>query len=90
MRKGKSFRPDFIVYLVKGSRDSSCKQKMISLDIDSDSLTYEEAMKSQDVAFWKEAINDKMDSIIGNNTWILVDLPHGSIPIGCKWILKGN
>ncbi|GKC91910.1 zinc finger, CCHC-type containing protein [Tanacetum coccineum] len=26
----------------------------------------------------KEAVNDEMDSIIGNNTWILVDLPPGS------------
>jgi hypothetical protein len=88
MRKEKSFRPDFIVYLVEGSRDSSCKQKMISPNVDSDPLTYEEAMKSQDAAFWKEAINDEMDSIMGNNTWILVDLPPGSIPIGCKWIFK--
>jgi hypothetical protein len=88
MRKEKSFGPDFIVYLVEGSRDSSCKQKMISPNVDSDPLTYEEAMKSQDAAFWKEAINDEMDSIMRNNTWILVDLPPGSIPIGCKWIFK--
>ncbi|GKC01176.1 zinc finger, CCHC-type containing protein, partial [Tanacetum coccineum] len=40
-------------------------------------------MKSQDVAFWKEAINDEMDSIMGNNTWVLADLPPG-----CKWIFK--
>lgn len=26
-----------------------------------------------------------MDSIISNNTRILVDLPLGSKPIGCKW-----
>ena len=45
-------------------------------------------MKSQDVAFWKEAINDEMDSIIGNKTWKLVDLPPGSNPIGCKWIFR--
>nr|GEZ65552.1 zinc finger, CCHC-type [Tanacetum cinerariifolium] len=29
---------------------------------------FDEAMKSQDVTFWKEAINDEMDSIMGNNT----------------------
>ncbi|GKD60502.1 zinc finger, CCHC-type containing protein, partial [Tanacetum coccineum] len=34
-------------------------------------------MKSQDVAFWKEAINDDIDSIMGNNTWVLSDLPPG-------------
>nr|GEZ25796.1 zinc finger, CCHC-type [Tanacetum cinerariifolium] len=45
-------------------------------------------MKSQDVTFWKEAINDEMDSIMGNNTWVLVDLPLGCKPLGCKWIFK--
>jgi hypothetical protein len=84
MRKEKSFGPNFIVYLVQGSRDSSCKQKMIPPNIKLDLLTYEEAMKSQDSAFWREAINDEIDSLIGNNTWILVDLPPSSTPIGCK------
>jgi hypothetical protein len=51
MRKEKSFGPAFIVYLVEGSRDSSCKQKMISPNIESDPLTYEEAIKSRDSAF---------------------------------------
>jgi hypothetical protein len=41
-------------------------------------------MSSRDVAFWKEAVNDEMDSILSNNTWVLVDLPSGSKPIGCK------
>ncbi|GJR36220.1 zinc finger, CCHC-type containing protein [Tanacetum coccineum] len=31
----------------------------------------------EDVAFWKEAINDDMDSIMGNNTWVLANLPPG-------------
>ncbi|KAL0352393.1 UNVERIFIED_CONTAM: putative mitochondrial protein [Sesamum calycinum] len=45
-------------------------------------------MKSHDVAFWKEAVNDEMDSIIGNNTWVLVNLPPGCKPLGYKWIFK--
>ncbi|GJV24819.1 zinc finger, CCHC-type containing protein [Tanacetum coccineum] len=36
----------------------------------------------------KEAINDEMDSIMGNNTWVLVDLPPGCKPLSCKWIFK--
>ncbi|GKA06241.1 zinc finger, CCHC-type containing protein, partial [Tanacetum coccineum] len=40
-----------------------------------DPKTFDEAMKSQDVAFWKETINDEMNSIMGNNTWVLADLP---------------
>ncbi|GKC15645.1 zinc finger, CCHC-type containing protein [Tanacetum coccineum] len=35
-----------------------------------DPKTFDEAMKSQDVAFWKETINDEMNSIMGNNTLI--------------------
>ncbi|GJR14067.1 hypothetical protein Tco_0796719 [Tanacetum coccineum] len=35
-----------------------------------------------------EAINDEMDSIVGNNTWVLADLPLGCKPLGCKWIFK--
>ncbi|GJS57918.1 zinc finger, CCHC-type containing protein [Tanacetum coccineum] len=42
----------------------------------------------QDVAFWKETINNEMDFIMGNNTWVLVDLPPGCKPLGCKWIFK--
>ncbi|GJS17907.1 zinc finger, CCHC-type containing protein [Tanacetum coccineum] len=50
--------------------------------------TFDEEIKSQDVAFWKEVINDEMDSIMGNNTWVLADLPPGCKPLGCKWIFK--
>ncbi|GKC09820.1 zinc finger, CCHC-type containing protein, partial [Tanacetum coccineum] len=53
-----------------------------------DPKTFDEAIKSQDVAFWKEAINDEIDSIIDNNTWVLADLPPGCKPLGCKWIFK--
>nr|GEW48691.1 hypothetical protein [Tanacetum cinerariifolium] len=31
----------------------------------------------------KEAINDEVDSIMSNNTWVFADLPPG-----CKWIFK--
>ncbi|GJR21349.1 zinc finger, CCHC-type containing protein [Tanacetum coccineum] len=47
-----------------------------------------EGTRDEDVAFLKEAINDEMDSIMGNNTWVLADLPLGCKPIGCKWIFK--
>ncbi|GKD16283.1 zinc finger, CCHC-type containing protein, partial [Tanacetum coccineum] len=47
-----------------------------------------EGTRDEDVAFWKEAINDEMDSIMGNNTWVLADLPSGCKPLDCKWIFK--
>ncbi|GJW48571.1 zinc finger, CCHC-type containing protein [Tanacetum coccineum] len=63
--------------LVKGTEDSCgsvVPKKVIEED---DPKTFDEAMKYQDVVFWKEAINDEMDSIMGNNTWLLTDLPSG-------------
>ena len=38
--------------------------------------------------FGKKAINDEIDSIMGNQTWKLVDLPPDYNPISCKWIFK--
>nr|GEX94061.1 zinc finger, CCHC-type [Tanacetum cinerariifolium] len=48
-----------------------------------DPRTYNEAIQSRDYAFWKEAIDDKIGSIMENNTWVLSNLPPG-----CKWIFK--
>ncbi|XP_077215490.1 uncharacterized protein LOC143850059 [Tasmannia lanceolata] len=87
-RRDRSFGPDFVTYLVEGTREKLQGSVLLNLSIESDPQTYGEAIKSQDVAFWKEAINDEMDSIMGNKTWILIDLPPGSKPIGCKWIFK--
>ncbi|GJT42225.1 zinc finger, CCHC-type containing protein [Tanacetum coccineum] len=63
-------------------------QHSYCFNVEYDPKTFEEAMKSQNVAFWKEAINDEMDSILGNNTWVLADLPLGCKPPICKWIFK--
>ncbi|KAL0413413.1 UNVERIFIED_CONTAM: Retrovirus-related Pol polyprotein from transposon TNT 1-94 [Sesamum radiatum] len=88
VRKPKSFGPDFQLYLIEGSRDEVSTLYPYCFNIEDDPKIFDEAMKSQDVAFWKEAINNEMDSIMGNNTWVLADLPPGCKPLGCKWIFK--
>ncbi|RVW59251.1 Retrovirus-related Pol polyprotein from transposon TNT 1-94 [Vitis vinifera] len=75
-------------YLVEGNREDIIRKIPIVLQIEEDPKTYKEVMASRDVAFWKEAINDEMDSIMSNQTWELVDLPPGSKPIGCKWVFR--
>ncbi|KAJ9566671.1 hypothetical protein OSB04_002637 [Centaurea solstitialis] len=74
------------------SRDRTQKkvtrEVIFSINIDDDPKTFKEAMSSRDASLWKEAINDEMDSIMGNGTWVLIDLPKGSKPIGSKWIFK--
>ena len=56
--------------------------------LQSDPTSLEEALSSTNSDFWREAINDEMDSLISNNTWKLVDLPPGCKTIGCKWVLR--
>nr|GEU75542.1 hypothetical protein [Tanacetum cinerariifolium] len=58
-----------------GIRDEVSDQQSYCFNIEDDPKTFDKAVKSQDVAFWKKAINDEMDSILGNNTWVLADLP---------------
>jgi hypothetical protein len=36
----------------------------------------------------RKAMKEEMDSIVGNNTWKLCELPRGHKPIGLKWVYK--
>nr|GEV89157.1 zinc finger, CCHC-type [Tanacetum cinerariifolium] len=74
--------------LVNGTKDIGCSVIPEEVIKENDPKTFDEAMKSQDVVFWKKEINDEMDSIMGNNTWVLADLPLGFKSLGCKWIFK--
>nr|GEW68070.1 zinc finger, CCHC-type [Tanacetum cinerariifolium] len=87
-RTPKDFGPEFQLYLIEKTRDEISDQHSYCFNVEDDPKTFDEAMKSQDVAYWKEAINDEMESIIGNNTWVLTDLPPGCRPLECKWIFK--
>ncbi|GKE41729.1 hypothetical protein Tco_1469013 [Tanacetum coccineum] len=67
-RTPKDFGPEFQLYLTEGTRDEVFDQHSYYFNVEDDPKTFDEAMKSHDVAFWKEAINDDMDFIMGNNT----------------------
>ncbi|GJR11492.1 zinc finger, CCHC-type containing protein [Tanacetum coccineum] len=75
----KNFGLEFQLYLIEGTRDEVSGQNSYCFNVEDDPKTFDEVMKSQDVAFWKEAINNKMDSIMGNNTLVLTDLPPARI-----------
>ncbi|GJU07627.1 zinc finger, CCHC-type containing protein [Tanacetum coccineum] len=74
-RTQKDFGPEFQLYLIEGIKDEVSYQHSYCFNVEDDPKTFDEAMKSQDVSFWKEAINDEMNSVMGNNTWVLADLP---------------
>ncbi|GJS32453.1 hypothetical protein Tco_0530835 [Tanacetum coccineum] len=62
-RTPKNFGPEFQLYLIKGTRDEVSNQHLYCFNFEDDPKTFDKAMKSQDVAFWKEAIKDDIDSI---------------------------
>jgi hypothetical protein len=50
------------------------------------SKTYKEALESPLAHKWKEACDDKFDSLLTNHTWRLTNLPAGRKAIKCKWV----
>nr|GEW13621.1 zinc finger, CCHC-type [Tanacetum cinerariifolium] len=74
-RTSKNHGPEFQLYLIERTRDEVSDQHSYCFNVEDDPKKFDEAMKSQDVVFWKEATNDEIDSIMGNNTWVLTDLP---------------
>ncbi|GJU82138.1 zinc finger, CCHC-type containing protein [Tanacetum coccineum] len=61
---------------VPGTRDKTLSQREYCFIIEEDPRTLSEAMDSRDVAFWKEAVQSEIDSIMHNDTWELTDLPR--------------
>jgi len=56
--------------------------------LEEDPFGLQEALSSLDANFQKEAINDEMDSLESNETWLLVDLHHGCKLISCICIFE--
>ena len=88
-----SFGPDFItsflVEVLENFDIDALTDELVSLYLlEEDPKTYQEAMRSIDANFWKEAIKSEIDSLESNKTWELTDLPKGCRPISSKWIFK--
>lgn len=49
---------------------------------------YNEVLKSPDKDNWIKAMNEEVNSLMKNQTWVLCDLPKGRKAVGCKWIFK--
>ncbi|KAL0328005.1 UNVERIFIED_CONTAM: Retrovirus-related Pol polyprotein from transposon RE2 [Sesamum calycinum] len=60
----------------------------VTYNIEDYSATFKDVMASSEAKQWKEAVKSKMDSIVSNGTWVLVNLPLECTMIRCKWIFK--
>ena len=63
-----------ITFLINGTKDFLINKIPIMLTMKNYPQMYKEAITSRDFAFWKEVMNDEIDSILSNYIWILVDL----------------
>ncbi|TYK27723.1 Retrovirus-related Pol polyprotein from transposon TNT 1-94 [Cucumis melo var. makuwa] len=56
--------------------------------IEDETDSYEDALYSKHNNQWKEAMNDELNSLYKNDTWELVEKPHGKSIIPCKSVFK--
>ena len=49
---------------------------------------YDEALQDENSNKWKLAMKDKMDSLLGNQTWELTELPEGNKALHNKWVYR--
>lgn len=50
--------------------------------------TYSEAMRSKESREWMKAMEEEINSLHKNGTWLLVDKPKSQKAVSCKWIYK--
>lgn len=48
--------------------------------------TFEELKERDDRDLWLKAVKEEIHSLEENNTWELIELPYGKIPIKTKWV----
>ncbi|KAL0315013.1 UNVERIFIED_CONTAM: Retrovirus-related Pol polyprotein from transposon TNT 1-94 [Sesamum calycinum] len=60
----------------------------LTTQLDNDLPTYGAVISEINSDKWNEAMRSKIDSMGSNQVWILVDLPKGVKPVGCKWAYK--
>nr|AAC62132.1 copia-like retroelement pol polyprotein [Arabidopsis thaliana] len=49
---------------------------------------YQKALQDSDYKMWLKAVDEEIESLLKNNTWVLVNRDQFQKPIGCKWVFK--
>lgn len=64
------------------------QQRCMLMNVNSDPLSYEEALTSPESDLWKEAIQKEYDSMLKIGTWEQSELPSGRKALNLKWMFK--
>ena len=59
-----------------------------NIDAGEEPSTYNEAISCVDSEKWLIAMNEEMESLHKNGTWVLVKLPKGKKAVRYKWVFK--
>ncbi|GBP29416.1 Retrovirus-related Pol polyprotein from transposon TNT 1-94 [Eumeta japonica] len=51
-------------------------------------ITLEEALNGPESKHWRESMEEELESFRKNDAWELVDKPHDSTVVQCKWVFK--
>ena len=54
----------------------------------SESECYDETLQNENSSKWKLAMKDEIDSLLGNQTWELTELPVGKKALHNKWVYR--
>jgi hypothetical protein len=49
---------------------------------------YEEEMQVDTKKKWEQGMKEEMDSLVNNQTWVLVQFPAGKRALQNKWVYK--
>ncbi|GAU51256.1 hypothetical protein TSUD_412480, partial [Trifolium subterraneum] len=74
-------------YIVTSDNEINAEGDLVHLafNAEAEPVNFEDAVKNEK---WLSAMNEEIESIERNNTWELVDLPHGKKAIEVKWVYK--
>ena len=50
--------------------------------------SYKKALQDENSSKWELAMKDEMDSLLGNQTWDLAELPKGEKALHNKWVYR--
>lgn len=64
------------------------QQPTVNMTVIKEPCTYEEALASEEVSEWQQAMDEEMASLMANNTWELTEIPDGYKAIPTKWVYK--
>lgn len=70
---------------IRASLSSSYQSFLSHFSVDVEPRSYSEAIKD---STWVDAMQAEIQALEENKTWVLVPLPSGKKPIGCKWVYK--